>query len=331
MARHYAQTCDLISGQFQLITDNFKEVGEKLDDINATLNKGKIDWTVVLLVLSAFLVPLFFDKIKGFLSKFLSDFDVFKTINEFINKIEWVKEVKEISGQIWEYVKEKFSKFVEDPFGTIVEKFKTAYEALTTWAKDIWAWVTEKVGLSKKKQEENEKKAEEHATKTTDNAIGKLEAKVQEAAEKVGKNASDQCGKMEENVQEKTSNVNEDVDKMSEELNGTITKTTDDVNASNEEINEKTLPNLNKDLEDSVDGAEKKVEDKSDNAIKAADDKLSKGLDKLEKDMKEEGAPTDVSKDELAKMDAAADADGANLSAPIDQKINMPNKVAATT
>lgn len=331
LMKQHASTCQLISGQFQLITDNFKEVGEKLDDINASLNKGKIDWAVVLLVLAAFLVPLFFDKIKGFLAGFMSTFDVFKVISDFINKIEWVKEVKEISGQIWEYVKEKFSKFVEDPFGTIVEKFKTAYTALTTWAKDIWAWVTEKVGLSKKKQEENEKKAEEHATKTTDTAIGKLEAKVQEAAEKVGKNASDQCDKMNEKVSEKSSKINEDVDKMSEDVNGTITKTTDDVNASSQELNEKTLPGLNKELEESVDGAGKKVEDRSDNAIKAADDKLSKGLEKLESDMKEDGAPTNVSKDQLSKMDSAADAQGANLSAPIDQKVNMPNKVAATT
>lgn len=136
---------------------------------------------------------------------------------------------------------------------------------------------------------------------------------------------------MNEKVSEKSSKINEDVDKMSEDVNGTITKTTDDVNASSQELNEKTLPGLNKELEESVDGAGKKVEDRSDNAIKAADDKLSKGLEKLESDMKEDGVPTNVSKDQLSKMDSAADAEGANLSAPIDQKVNMPNKVVATT
>ena len=48
--------------------------------------------------------------------------------------------------------------------GFIVNKFTTAYTAITAWTKDIWSWVKGKLSWTKEKQDENEAKAEKEST-----------------------------------------------------------------------------------------------------------------------------------------------------------------------
>lgn len=69
-----------------------------------------------------------------------------------------------VISKVWEAVKNAFKDFIQNPFDSVVTKFKGAYEAITQWTKDIWAYIKEKLSWTKQKQDENEQKAEKAST-----------------------------------------------------------------------------------------------------------------------------------------------------------------------
>lgn len=82
-------------------------------------------------------------------------------------------------------------------------------------------------------------------------------------------------------------------------------------------------------MERSVDSAEQKCNGKTDAAIKASESKLNSALDDLDKTIKENGAPTDVSKETIKQMDAAGE--GSRMSSgDIDASVKGPATVMQT-
>ena len=80
---------------------------------------------------------------------------------------------------------------------------------------------------------------------------------------------------------------------------------------STDEINGTILPGMDKDLQGAVDNAGAKVESRADTAITASESKLNDAMTDLDKKMEDNGVPTSVSKETLAKMDAAGE--GSNV------------------
>ena len=214
--------------------------------------------------------------------------------------------------------------------GFIVNKFTAAYTAITAWTKDIWSWVKGKLSWTKEKQDENEAKAEKESTEKFQAAIDNLEQHTSANVQQVQESANAACEDTTSSIAAKTGEISNQVEQMQQTAGEQITSTADAVRESTDEINGTILPGMDKDLQGAVDDAGAKVESRADTAITASESKLNDAMADLDKKMADNGAPTAVSKETLAKMDAAGE--GSNISSgSIDQKIEGPKNVVQTT
>lgn len=330
LAKCQTATVNLIGLAIESTNKQFEDLNEQLEKIWKHLNKSKISWLAILAGISLILLPLFWDKIKGFFTWLNEEFHIGDIINKFINSIDWGKHVGKVTGFIWDAVKKKFMDFIQNPMGFIVNKFTTAYTAITTWTKDIWSWVKEKLSWTKEKQDENEAKAEKESTEKFQAAIDNLEQHTSANVQQVQESANAACEDTTSSIATKTGEISNQVEQMQQTAGEQITSTTDAVRESTDEINGTILPGMDKDLQGAVDNAGAKVESRADTAITASESKLNDAMTDLDKKMADNGAPTSVSKETLAKMDAAGE--GSNISSgSIDQKVEGPKTVVQTT
>ena len=307
-----------------------EDISNVLETIYKHVTQKKLSLLGILAVISLFLIPMFWDKIKSFLSTINEKFDITGKISSFINSIDWQKYVGMAIDGIWEATKAAFMTLCANPLDFVKQKFEKSYTAITTWSSDIWGWVQEKVGFSKKKQEENEKTAEEKSTNLFKSLMSKLEGNTASNIVNLQNQTNEACNATTTNMNAASEEVSGKIEEMQQQSNDAITSTTEKIQENNDEVNNIILPGMDQELHESIDGAASKVEQKSDLAIVASENKLNSALDDLDKKIEENGAPTSVSKETLAKMDA--EGEGSNISkGGIDQKVSMPKTVVQTT
>lgn len=86
-----------------------------LETIYKHVTKKKLSLLGILAVISLFLIPMFWDKIKSFLSTINEKFDITGKISSFINSIDWQKYVGMAINGIWEATKAAFMTLCANP------------------------------------------------------------------------------------------------------------------------------------------------------------------------------------------------------------------------
>ena len=168
IAKYQQKVISCVNDVSESIADMFTKVDKQLSKIHDKLSSNKVSWLAIVAGLSLVLIPLFWDKIKGFFSSLSQKFDLDKMINGAISKViktvDWNKHVSVILGKVLTAVLEALSDAVANPFDMITKKFIIAYEAMIEWTNDIWAYVKDELSWTKQKQDENEQKAEQESS-----------------------------------------------------------------------------------------------------------------------------------------------------------------------
>ena len=321
---------DVVDMTTETANAKFDELQKSLEKIEKTVSKKGISLLGILLLVSAFLVPLFWDKISGFFKWINETFKISDFISNFISSIDWDKHISEIGHKIWDSLSAAFHALVDDPLAWVVAKFKKAQEGLTTFITDIWGWLKSKFSWGKKKQEENDKKVEEQSEQIFMREMDKLNEHAKSSSEQVIKNTNESTEKATSDIVAKSEQISNQANEAQEQTSAAINSTADAIKEDSSTISETMLPSMDKDLHESVDNAAAKVESKSDQAISASEANLNRSLDNIDKTIKENGAPTNVDTGTIAKMDAEAEG-GSIGNGGIEQKVEMPKTVMQTT
>lgn len=313
----------------EVANNKFCELADKIESIKQSLQKDKVSWVGILAMLSLLILPMFYDKIKGWIQEFLDKFEISEWVDKFIKWIDLDKHISSAIDWLKTTIKEKFMGLLTNPMNFIIKKFKLAYTALTDFGKDIWNWVTGKSKETEQKQDENEKKAEQNVSQKLDASLLELGNRVDKNCTDTEKSCNEKSQKINEETNTATTTVSTDIKDMQDKTDSAITGTTEQVNGSVNDIQSSTLPNMQKSVEASANNAINSSENQLNSNISQTESKLNKSLDDLDKSIKENGAPTSVDKKTLDQMQQ--EADGGDIDVKVTETPKTPTTVTEST
>ena len=109
----------------------------KIDSVNKKLDTSKFPWMTIILLASAVLVPLFWKKIKEFLSSLEKKFNIDDMIDRFVNMIDWDKHVNTLIDRVCGPLLDKIHKWMIDPWSAIVAALKYTWDHIVKWRESI--------------------------------------------------------------------------------------------------------------------------------------------------------------------------------------------------
>jgi len=124
LTRQFDEVVDISDTIIKKINKDFNQINNRLDKLLKDREKNGFSWTKLLLFLSLFLIPVFWDKIIDLIKKIDKEFKIDQKIDRFIKSIKWEKIVKSCGGEIWNYIKTRFDKFIKNPMKTMINLVK---------------------------------------------------------------------------------------------------------------------------------------------------------------------------------------------------------------
>ena len=356
--KQFNQLKALMTRQFSdysdIATESFKKSNKKLNEVDDSVNKilkeqakSGFSWTKLMLLLSLFVIPVFWDKIVGFLKTldkqfkieerikgFISKIDVtsyintaveaagkfVNHINEFIAAIDWDGHLSTLGAAIWDYVKEQFQEYVSDPTTAMQEMVKEKYNAICDWVKDVWNWVTGNDKDGKKTKEEQkkfEKDQMSRAQQAVDKNINKIESRAEAKSQQLERRADDNAASMESAVTKAESTVTSESE--------SLTKKTSEL-GSQVDISKSELEGIAK---NSIAGTTKQmgeIEGKLQKSIDATTGNIAAGITRdanaIVDKMKQDGAPSQFTNMQVDAAEADANRMPENMPGPNIQNLS---------
>lgn len=287
-------TSNTISNTLAIVDSNIQNklhtIAQKLDIMYEKQTKGKIDLIGILAIVSLFLLPLIVKKIAELITWLNETYKIDDMIANVLKKVDWGKHISALFSFLWSAIKKLFMAIIEDPFNWLKAQFKGVWNNISSWFKDIWAWVKSKLGYTEEKQKENEKKSEQYAQTVLSTQINNLENKTAETATKIQDKCVDQCNKTTESINNVQVETSAQVNDLNKTTSSAITNVTETVNEC-DKTTQTSVSQTTQNLEKTVDTAEQNVNDRSDSEIQKANDKVDSQLSELDKKVMAEGPP----------------------------------------
>ena len=60
---------------------------------------------------------MFWSQITGFLKNISEKLKIDEKITAFLNNIDWDTHISNVAGKVWDFITEKFDKYIQDPIG----------------------------------------------------------------------------------------------------------------------------------------------------------------------------------------------------------------------
>jgi len=134
----------MMKRSFDASADSIRNVSSKVKDINEKLDTTKFPWMTIILLASSVLIPMFWDKIKSFLSKIDNMLNITKLVDKLVNMVDWDKYINMVVDRVKDIVLEKLGKWVTDPCQAILDSLVWLWNKLCGWKDSIEQWAFER-------------------------------------------------------------------------------------------------------------------------------------------------------------------------------------------
>ena len=303
--KQFIQMHDLGLDSLDKIKKGFKSVDERLDALKAKLSKKGFSLPKLLLFLSLFIIPVFWSQITGFISKINEKLNIDEKIKNFIDSIDWDSHISNVAQKIWNFLTEKFDKYIKDPIGEMIKATKKTYDSCVEWVRDLWKWVTgDDKGGENVKKESNQLKDQVKSAET------RLNSKIEDFQNKIGNHAQE----IETTAKNKSNEINESINSTNnvivenkKTLEKDITKTVEMAENISNDIAKAPEQSLNNVIaNDTVTKMQKSIEDGVNSAVKDATDQIGKDAKNVVESLNANGAPTKFNDAMMGAMEKAA-------------------------
>lgn len=334
----------ILDSQFLYIEDIIyklnKKILDKYDKVDATLKKvlKKLDIHVfnigeILLVFGIVvgaLAVIFWDKISDKIHEWFGEGDIFTMLGNLVSKIDFQKTLKDGISTLFDVIIEKFHAFVSSPMDYIINKLKSFWNDLKEFATDVYSWITGKSDDTAKQQDKVEEKTSkdlisklDNNTKSLDNALNAQTLKLTQDCNKSMKQQNAELTNATQKVENATAGLNKKVESSATNL----------ANAANDatsQLSKTQLPNMQVKVENTTNNSVDNLDKKATSKIDEASGKLNKQMSDLDKTIKENGAPTNVSKKDIEEIQNNG-GKGGNIDTSFGQSPSAPNDVVKNT
>ena len=246
-------TCD---ASIKNVNQGFKDINKHLEKLIKDRAKNGFSWVKLVMVMSLFLIPVLWQNILDFfntklvpfiqqkfpeLTKWIDEhFDINKTIDSFIEKIDWMKHINTIRDKVWEKIKNKFDKWIQNPMDEMIKLVKETYDSCMDFVHDLWEIVTgffngEDVKQEKKKlEDERIKRDDKKIQNILDKAEDRITGHVNKTGSEVTKAAEQSTGEIKKSVQKTDQSIQENKQK----IEGQFTQSIQENNNANAKVSE---------------------------------------------------------------------------------------------
>ena len=142
-----------------------ENVDTSIKKLDKKLDKSSFPWFKIMLLASTILVPMFWDKIKSVLKWLNEKFDITKTIDDFIARIDWKKHINSVIDYIKEPLYKKIDEFIGNPLKLFFSDLVKIWNKLTEWFNDIKGYISgssdEAKSLIDQKEEQSIQRSQE--------------------------------------------------------------------------------------------------------------------------------------------------------------------------
>lgn len=316
-------------------------IDKKIAEIQKKLNE-KSGFSILnfIFLISLFVIPFFKDKIVEIL-KAGKDW-VYEKLGQLLNnpilqslaenaaeyaKISW----NAVTNLIKENVLEKFNAFISSPLKSIVGFFKGSYNEFVKFKDTVFGW------FNKQKQDADDEKIEiQDQTKeiveyNLFDPLNKMTCLVDADLDSIQKTSTDSVSQMSEAMTGAQTQVSEQVDNLQAKTDDAISKTTSELDQESQKISQNVIPGMQQTLEQNTNDALDKQQSSLDQSIKGVEQNVNDQIEKAEKVVEKNGAPTGITTESLDKLEQEASKDGGAVKTTNNASMKQPQSIEQTT